>query len=199
MVKNILLILTLILVLASCKSKSRTVYHKPKVTTRTVVKNKTKPRKPNKQTKKIAVSKKVKPQKKVPNKPVFTISKTDKIINNALSFRGTKYLYGGTTKKGMDCSGLIYTSYRLAAIDLPRTSREQSKKGVNIPLSKVMIGDLLFFKTSKKNVISHVGLVTNVNGNTVKFIHSSNSKGVVISSLNEKYWAKAFAKAKRIN
>ncbi len=196
MVKNILLIIVFILVLISCKSKSRTVNYKPKINSRTVVKKKINSLK---QTERTVVSKKVKLQKTKGNKSVFIISKTNEIINNALSFKGTKYKYGGITNKGMDCSGLIYTSYKLAAVDLPRTSLEQSKKGIFIPLSKVKVGDLLFFKTSKKNVISHVGLVTSTSNNIVEFIHSSSSKGVVISSLKETYWAKTFIKVKRIN
>lgn len=123
---------------------------------------------------------------------------TQKIIKNAQHFLGTKYRYGGTTKKGMDCSGLIYTSFKLENINLPRTSSEQSKKGKPIKLSKVKKGDLLFFITNKGNKISHVGLVVAKNAKGIKFIHSSNSLGVTISSLDEKYWSNAFRFAKRI-
>ena len=73
-----------------------------------------------------------------------------------------------------------------------------STQGKPIALKKVKIGDLLFFKTNKrKNVISHVGLVTETKG-VIKFIHSSSSRGVIISSLEERYWQKAFAWARRI-
>ncbi|MEW7288978.1 C40 family peptidase [Aquimarina sp. 2304DJ70-9] len=124
--------------------------------------------------------------------------KIKSIISYAKTFSGTKYKYGGTTKKGMDCSGLMYTSFKKENIILPRTSRTMATQGKPISLKKVGVGDLLFFKTNKrKNVISHVGLVVEVKG-TIKFIHASTSRGVIISSLDEKYWNKAFTLARRV-
>ncbi|WP_103069844.1 C40 family peptidase [Aquimarina sediminis] len=124
--------------------------------------------------------------------------KIKSIINYAKTFSGTRYKFGGTTKRGMDCSGLVYTSFKKENIILPRTSRTMATQGHAISLKKVAVGDLLFFKTNKrKNVISHVGLVVENKG-VVKFIHASTSKGVVVSSLNEKYWNKCFAHARRI-
>lgn len=124
--------------------------------------------------------------------------KIKKIVSYAKSFEGTKYKYGGTTKKGMDCSGLVYTAFQIEDIELPRSSKTMATKGTGVKLKKVAIGDLLFFKTNKrKNVISHVGLVVSTRG-TIKFIHSSTSKGVVVSSMEEEYWDKAFTLAKRM-
>ncbi|GGX13061.1 C40 family peptidase [Aquimarina muelleri] len=124
--------------------------------------------------------------------------KVNSIINYAKTFNGTRYKFGGTTKKGMDCSGLVYTSFKKENIILPRTSRTMATQGTAISLKKVTVGDLLFFKTNKrKNVISHVGLVVETKG-SIKFIHSSSSKGVIISSLNEAYWNKCFAWARRV-
>ncbi|WP_378185769.1 C40 family peptidase [Aquimarina sp. W85] len=127
---------------------------------------------------------------------------TDRIANNiiqyAKTFNGTRYKYGGTTKKGMDCSGLIYTSFKKENIVLPRTSRAMSTQGEWIPLRKAEKGDLVFFKTSKKkNVINHVGLIVE-HGSSLKFIHASVSKGVVVSSLDEKYWNNCFAGVRRV-
>ncbi|MEW7277715.1 C40 family peptidase [Aquimarina sp. 2201CG1-2-11] len=130
--------------------------------------------------------------------PTNTNSKAKSIVKIAKGYKGTRYKFGGTTKKGMDCSGLVYTSFKKEDIVLPRSSRNMSTQGKAISLKKVKIGDLLFFKTNKrKNVISHVGLITEIRG-TIKFIHSSSSRGVIISSLEEKYWKKAFAWARRI-
>ncbi len=124
--------------------------------------------------------------------------KIKSIISYAKTFNGTKYKYGGTTKKGMDCSGLMYTSFKKENVILPRTSKTMATQGKPISLKKVSVGDLLFFKTNRrKNVISHVGLVVEVKG-TIKFIHASTSRGVIISSLDEKYWNKAFALARRV-
>ncbi len=130
------------------------------------------------------------------SKPSY--KKIKSIISYAKTFSGTRYKYGGTTKKGMDCSGLVYTSFKKENIILPRTSRTMATQGKAISLKKVSVGDLLFFKTNKKkNVISHVGLVVETKG-VIKFIHASTSRGVIISSLTEKYWNKAFAGARRV-
>ena len=99
----------------------------------------------------------------------------------------------------MDCSGVIYVAFGEENFQLPRVSREMAKEGKKIALKKVAKGDLLFFKTRKsyKN-INHVGLVvSNVNGQ-IRFIHSTTSKGVIVSLLSQKYWAKAFVKATRV-
>ncbi len=124
--------------------------------------------------------------------------KIKSIIKHAKTFSGTRYKYGGTTKKGMDCSGLVYTSFKKENVVLPRTSRTMATQGKAVSLKKVAVGDLLFFKTNKrKNVISHVGLVVETKG-VIKFIHASTSRGVIISSLDEKYWNKSFAWARRV-
>jgi len=120
------------------------------------------------------------------------------IIEYAKTFRGTRYKFGGTTKAGMDCSGLISIAFERENIQLPRTSREMATKGVPISLGNVEKGDLIFFKTSSRNVISHVGLVVEAEKDEIKFIHSSTSAGVIISSLNETYWKKTFAEARRV-
>lgn len=124
--------------------------------------------------------------------------KIDKIIHIANSFKGTKYKYGGTTNKGMDCSGLIYTSFKKEGILIPRVSKDIALLGVSVSLQKIRKGDLVFFFTGKKNRINHVGLVTKVVSNEVYFIHASTSRGVIISSLSEKYYKARFIKAKRI-
>ena len=120
------------------------------------------------------------------------------IIKNANYYKGTKYKYGGTTKQGMDCSGLIYVAYKKENILLPRVSRDMATKGKSISLNKAKKGDLLFFKTSKRNRINHVGLVTKIVNGEIFFIHASSSRGVVVSSMNSKYYKNAFVLAKRI-
>lgn len=125
--------------------------------------------------------------------------KSKQIINTALNFSGVRYKFGGTTTKGMDCSGLLYVSFAEHNIDLPRASYEIAKEGENIDLKQVTEGDLLFFGTSKrKKNINHVGLVVSVDGDEIKFIHSTTSRGVIVSSLREGYWNYAFIKATRI-
>ncbi|TXD48007.1 C40 family peptidase [Polaribacter sp. IC073] len=127
------------------------------------------------------------------------VTKIDKIVSNALKYKGVKYRFGGTTKRGMDCSGIIYISYLEENVQLPRISRNMAKSGTKILLKNAQKGDLLFFKTSKKGRgINHVGLVVSVKNNQIHFIHSTTSRGVITSSLSEKYWKNSFVKVNRI-
>ncbi len=123
----------------------------------------------------------------------------EKIIENASTYEGVKYKYGGTTKKGMDCSGLVYTSFKKEGVLMPRNSRDMSTKGNRISLGKTNKGDLVFFKTNKnKNIINHVGLVVENKRGEIFFIHSTSSLGVIISSLEERYWKNSFVEVRRI-
>lgn len=126
-------------------------------------------------------------------------AKASAVISTALTFSGTRYKYGGTTKKGMDCSGLVFVSLKENDILFPRVSYQMAEEGKRIKLTQVQKGDLLFFKTSKRGKrINHVGLVVDVKGTDIKFIHSTTSRGVIVSSLREGYWNHAFIKATRI-
>ena len=126
-------------------------------------------------------------------------TKAEYIIDYAKNFEGVRYKWGGTTKSGMDCSGLVFESFREHDIILPRISRDMAKKGDKIQLKKVLKGDLLFFKTgNRRNTINHVGLIVDIRDNDIKFIHATNRQGVIISGLNESYWLKAFYEARRI-
>lgn len=126
-------------------------------------------------------------------------SKITKLITIANSYKGISYRAGGTTKKGMDCSGLVNTSFKQIGIQLPRSSSEISSKGKEINLNKVKQGDLLFFDIARlKGGINHVGLVISVYDGNIRFIHSTTSKGVIVSSMNENYWKKEFVIAKRV-
>lgn len=120
------------------------------------------------------------------------------IIDFAKTFQGTKYKFGGMTEAGMDCSGLMCVAFEKENISLPRISRDMAKQGVLISLKNIEEGDLVFFKTSRKNVISHVGLVVESKRGQVKFIHSTTRAGVIISSLDEDYWKKAFVEVRRV-
>jgi len=136
---------------------------------------------------------------KYKSKTVSTKSRTTTIVNDAQSYIGTRYRTGGTTRKGMDCSGLIYTAFNNNGVKMYRTSNDMSKQGKPIKTNDVKKGDLLFFKTSKSSRnINHVGLVTKVNSNGIYFIHSTTSKGVMESNLKTNYWNKAFKYAKRV-
>ncbi len=126
-------------------------------------------------------------------------AKANDIVKYATSFKGTPYRFGGTSRSGMDCSGLVYVSFDRQNIKLPRISRDMATQGTSLKLSQVAKGDLLFFKTNKNsNQINHVGLIVSSNNGDVKFIHATTSRGVIISSLDESYWNSAYVKARRL-
>ena len=127
------------------------------------------------------------------------LSKVDKIVAEALKYKGVRYRFGGTTRSGMDCSGIVFVAFGSEKVHLPRVSRDMAKKGTKISLSKVKKGDLLFFRTSnRRRRINHVGLVVSHKNGQIRFVHATSSKGVIVSSLSEKYWKKAFVKATKI-
>ncbi|MGB7785854.1 MAG: C40 family peptidase [Salinimicrobium sp.] len=121
------------------------------------------------------------------------------LIATAKDFIGTAYKYGGTSSAGMDCSGLVYSVFLLKDVVLPHSSRAMAQLGEKLSLDKVSPGDLVFFETGrKKNVISHVGMVVELEEDKIFFIHSTTSRGVIISSLDENYWQQHFVMARRI-
>ncbi|NNL81847.1 MAG: C40 family peptidase [Winogradskyella sp.] len=121
------------------------------------------------------------------------------IIDYAKQYEGVRYKYGGTTKRGMDCSGLIYTAFKNNDLQIPRTTKALKTTGDWIDLKTVREGDLLFFATKKNSRrVNHVGLVTYAKNDNVLFIHATTSNGVIISSLAERYWYFAFVQARRV-
>lgn len=120
--------------------------------------------------------------------------KSSQVISTANKVMGTKYVYGGTTTKGFDCSGFIGYVYKKNGVKLPRTSAAMYKTGTSVKKSKLQAGDLVFFNTSGKGV-SHAGIYIG-NG---KFVHSSSSKGVSVAKINDPYyWGSKYIGAKRV-
>lgn len=124
----------------------------------------------------------------------------EQIIESASKNIGAPYKYAGTTKAGFDCSGLVFTTFNQFDIKLPRSSAEQSKAGIDLGknISKAQKGDLIFFKTNNRSQINHVGIIIEAKDDELQFIHSSTSKGVIISSIKEAYYEKTFAQINRI-
>ena len=131
-------------------------------------------------------------------KTVFNIEVLDQLIENASQNLGTRYRTGGTSKSGFDCSGLIYKTFGEFDIKLPRTSHQQSTVGTVVNTEEAQKGDLIFFKTNGRRQINHVGMVVEVNDDEIKFIHSSTSNGVIISSTKERYYGKNFSQINRV-
>lgn len=121
------------------------------------------------------------------------------LINTAEANLGAGYHTGGTNPDtGFDCSGLMFSTFKKFDITLPRSSNDMAKIGRKLDDSEIQKGDLIFFKTNGRSVINHVGMVTEVTGDEIKFIHSSTQKGVIISSTKEPYYGRTFAQANRI-
>jgi len=121
----------------------------------------------------------------------------NQIIKEAKKFLGGRYIWGGTTPKGFDCSGYVKYIYAKAGVNLPRTAYEQSMVGKTINRDSLKRGDLLFFLTDKKRnlPITHVGLYL---GND-KFIHAASKKdGIIISKFSKSRYNKYFVTAKRV-
>lgn len=129
----------------------------------------------------------------------IALPKANNIIDYAKQFEGVRYKYGGSTKKGMDCSGLVMTSFKSEDILLPRTTKDLAITGDWIDLKNVKKGDLLFFATRKNSrKVNHVGIVISSQIGKIEFIHSTTSKGVITSLLSERYWYFAFVQARRV-
>ncbi|MFQ5640188.1 MAG: C40 family peptidase [bacterium] len=111
------------------------------------------------------------------------------------SYLGVPYRWGGTTRSGMDCSGLVQTVFHSALkVKLPRKARDMFKQGSPVGRRELTFGDLVFFEKIETYGISHVGIYL---GNDT-FAHASTTRGVVISNLNDKYYRVRYAGARRI-
>ena len=120
-----------------------------------------------------------------------------RVLSTAQSFLGVPYRWGGTDRRGIDCSGLIYTVFREALrYNTPRTSLAMYNWAYRIPRAQLQPGDLLFFVTAGSRV-SHVGIYTGGG----RFIHSASAgpnTGVIISGLDESFWQRTFRSAGRV-
>ena len=133
----------------------------------------------------------------VPARKSIDLSSTNRIKRTLYSqfkeWRSVKYKSGGMSKRGIDCSGFVYITYKNRfGIELPRTTELQVRAGSIIAKKRLRAGDLVFFKTAVK--VRHVGIYIEDG----KFIHASTSRGVTISSLHNKYWSKKYWKSIRI-
>ena len=144
----------------------------------------------------------VTPSRDINNSPSISpealANPVDALIAEAHSWKGTPYLWGGNDRDGVDCSGFVTQVYiRALGIKLPRTSATQSEYCSSLKREHLQPGDLVFFSTdsSRKGIVTHVGMYIG-EGN---MIHSSSSRGVIVSSLDNTYYKRTFHSAGRVD
>lgn len=117
-----------------------------------------------------------------------------KVIEEGLTWMGTPYIWGGASRKGVDCSSLVMLTFRKGGINLPRTSNEQATQGNRVAYDDLVPGDLVFFNTLGRR-ISHVGIYIG-NG---RFLHAPSTGNFVrIDKLYSKYWSRRYVTARRV-
>jgi probable lipoprotein NlpC len=116
-----------------------------------------------------------------------------KLYTQYAQWKGAKYRIGGLSRKGIDCSGFVYVTFKSQfGMVLPRSTELQAELGKNVAKSQLRTGDLVFFRTGGS--VRHVGVYLERG----KFLHASTSLGVMISGLEEDYWKSTYWKSKRI-
>lgn len=125
-----------------------------------------------------------------------TSSKGSEVVAMAKKYLGSRYVYGGSSPSGFDCSGFTMYIYKQFGVSLPHSATAQSSKGTKVEKKDLQPGDIVFFtdyKTGKG--IGHCGIY--VGGGS--FIHASTEKtGVITSSIYSGSHAKRYVKAVRI-
>ncbi len=135
-------------------------------------------------------------QKEDTNKTNTSSSKGEEIVKYAKQYLGSKYVYGGSSPKGFDCSGFTMYVYKQFGVSLSHSATAQSKIGTSIKKENLQLGDLVFFSDYKTfQGIGHCGIYIGDG----KFIHASTEKtGVITSSLNSGSYIKRYVKATRL-
>ncbi|MBS1722066.1 MAG: C40 family peptidase [Armatimonadetes bacterium] len=119
----------------------------------------------------------------------------DGVIGTAMQNMGVRYRWGGTSTNGFDCSGLTSYVYSRHGVRLPRTAKEQSTRGQAVGRDGLQKGDLVFFKTTRSDRVSHVGIYIGDG----KFVHASSGGGRVrVNNISDNYYSKRFAGARRV-
>lgn len=123
-------------------------------------------------------------------------SKGQEIADYALQFVGYRYVYGGSSPSGFDCSGFTSYVYKQFGYKLNRSASDQLDNGTPVSMSELQPGDIVIFKKGNSSKrATHVGLYI---GNS-QFVHASTSKvGVIISKMSDAYYTTGFVGGRRI-
>lgn len=119
----------------------------------------------------------------------------EKFLMTVISYLGTPYKFGGTSRNGLDCSAFTRLIFQESLnIDLPRSTLEQVKLGYPVSRDNLRFGDLVFFNTRRRQNPGHVGIYLWDN----YFVHASTKYGVIVSSMANGYYDKRFVGARRL-
>lgn len=116
-----------------------------------------------------------------------------RILEEADQLLGTSYCPSGSTPDCFDCSGFTTWLFANVGLPLPRRSEDQYSIGTPVGREHLQAGDLVFFSTTTKHRISHVGVMIDA----TRFVHASTSRGVMISPLSDSYWNPRYIGARR--
>lgn len=120
----------------------------------------------------------------------------DKVVamETLVDWLGTRYLFGGMSRNGIDCSAFTRTMYGSLGCQIPRTAAAQWDAGdEEIEYDELQFGDLVFFNTRSAVYVSHVGIYLGEG----MFAHASSRNGVTVSSLESNYYSTHYIGARR--
>ncbi|ASV11520.1 MULTISPECIES: C40 family peptidase [Leptospira] len=135
-----------------------------------------------------------------PGKTEWETLSSSNLLSVVKEWLGTPYYWGGTSKKGVDCSGFTFSSLTDKRVGVPvkivpRLGREQAKSGSNVAHDHLRAGDLIFFSASpNQSKITHVGLVISEK----EFAHASSTRGVVVDKISMKWWLDRYVTSRRL-
>ncbi len=124
---------------------------------------------------------------------VRSVDVKSRLMDQYASWKGVHYRLGGDSKRGIDCSAFVQTTFRdQFGLSLPRSTFQQQNTGHPVQRAKLRPGDLVLFRFGPTG--RHIGIYLGNNN----FVHASSSSGVMISNLNEHYWKTHYRQARRI-
>lgn len=122
------------------------------------------------------------------------------LLAEASGYMGTRYMRGGKSPRGFDCSGFTGYIFKQFGYRLSASSRAQFSDGVEVDRNSVRPGDLLFFKGSRSGGIGHVGIAVDADPGTgdITFIHAAIKGGIRIDRISAPYYSSRYVGARRV-